>query len=31
LGNIEAEFGRKWLDLGKIKLLHPQKHSISYG
>jgi len=24
-------FGQKWLDLGNIKILHPQKHSISYG
>jgi len=24
-------FGRIWLDLGKIKILHPQKHSTSYG
>jgi len=24
-------FGQIWLDLGKIKILHPQKDSISYG
>jgi len=24
-------FIQNWLDLGKIKILHPQKHSISYG
>jgi len=23
-------FGQIWLDLGKIKILHPQKHPISY-
>jgi len=23
--------GKIWLDLGKIKILHPQKYSISYG
>jgi len=22
---------QKWLDLGKIKILHPQKHPITYG
>jgi len=31
LGKIEVKFGQKWLDLGKIKILHPQKHSISFG
>jgi len=31
LGKIEAKFEQKWSDLGKIKTLHPQKHSISYG
>jgi len=31
LGKIEVKFGQKWLYLGKIKILHPQKHSISYG
>jgi len=31
LDKIEAKFGQKWLDLGKIKILHPQKHSIFYG
>jgi len=24
------KFGQIWLDLGKIKILHPQKHLISY-
>jgi len=24
-------FGKMWLDLGKIEILHSQKHSISYG
>jgi len=24
-------FEQIWLDLGKIKIVHPQKHSISYG
>jgi len=24
-------FGQIWLDLSKIKILHLQKHSISYG
>jgi len=24
-------FGQKGLDFGKIKILHPQKHSLSYG
>jgi len=23
--------GQVWLDLGKIKILHPKKHSIPYG
>jgi len=31
LDKIKAKFGQNWLDLGKIKILHPQKHSISYG
>jgi len=31
LGKIEEKFGEKWLDFGKIKILRPQKHSISYG
>jgi len=31
LAKIEAKFGKKWLDLGKIKILYPQKHPISYG
>jgi len=31
LGKIEAKFGQKWFDLGKIKILHPQKHLFSYG
>jgi len=31
LGKIEAKFGQIWLDLGKIKTLHPQKHSFSDG
>jgi len=30
LGKIEAKFGQKRLDLGKIKILHPKKYSISY-
>jgi len=31
LGKIEAKFGLKYLNLGKIKILHPLKHPISYG
>jgi len=31
LGKIKVKLGKKWIDLGKIKILHPQKHSISYG
>jgi len=32
LGKIEAKFGQIWLDiLDKIKILHPPKHSTSYG
>jgi len=30
LGKIKAKFGQKRSDLGKIKVLHSQKHSISY-
>jgi len=30
-GQIRVKFGQIWLDLGKIKILHPQKLSISYG
>jgi len=30
-GQIKAKFGQKRLDLGKIKILYPQKHSISNG
>jgi len=29
-GKIEAKFGQRGLDLGKIKILHPQEHSIPY-
>jgi len=31
MDKIEAKFEQKRLDLGKIKILHPQKHSISNG
>jgi len=31
LGKVKAKFGQTWFELGKIKILHPQKHSISYG
>jgi len=38
LGEIKVKFGKSGLDLGKIeakfgqiKILHPQKHSVSYG
>jgi len=27
---LENFWGKIWADLGKIKILHPQKHSISY-
>jgi len=30
-GKINVKFGKIWSDLGKIKTLHLQKHSISYG
>jgi len=30
-GQEWLRFGQIWLDLGKFKILHPQKHSISYG
>jgi len=30
LGNSNR-FDQVWLDLGKIKILHPKKHPISYG
>jgi len=28
LDKIEAKFGQIWLDLGKINIVHPEKHSI---
>jgi len=31
LGKIVSKFGQKLLDLGKITILHPQKHLIFYG
>jgi len=31
LDKIKAKLGQKCLDLSKIKILHPQKHSITYG
>jgi len=31
LGEKLIRFGQIWLKLGKIKILHPQKHSITYG
>jgi len=31
LGKIEAIFRQKRLDLGKIEILYPQKHLVSYG
>jgi len=31
LGKIWANLGKIWANLDKIKILHPEKHSISYG
>jgi len=31
LSKLEAKFGKFLLDLGKIKTLHPQKHTIAFG
>jgi len=28
---IKAKFRQMWLHLGKVEILHPQKHSNSYG
>jgi len=30
MSKIEAKFRKKLIDLGKIKILHPQKHPFSY-
>jgi len=31
MGKIQAKFKQKRLNLGKIEILHPQKHLVSYG
>jgi len=31
LGKIETKFGKKLLDLGKIKILYPQIYLMAYG
>jgi len=31
LGKSDITFEQIWLDLGKIKILHPQKYSTSHG
>jgi len=31
LRKIEAKFVQRLFNLGKIKILHPQKHPFSYG